>query len=299
MRQGAFSIFIATALALRAAEDDLDARIKKVLSEPSIYDVEAKAFKMEPINETNVTLKNVAVFHAYNLIEFIKETGFGLTRNSAPYHTIKKEDSSNAKAVYHMTRRDLIGLVVNPKPVVYEAPSKPVSMNFMQSQFKRIDSDPKTKAPDEFESDALKKLNSGLDIVVRSSPSTVRIAGAIRARKDCVACHTCKESELLGAFSYTLLSADEMKRIAEDMLKSDSNTEESKTKLASESYSNDSAESWSRATGKSVADWKKTQFAKDDLAKQNALGKARLEGGTRYENVITTHETAIKEKKER
>jgi hypothetical protein len=55
-----------------------------------------------------------------------------------------------------------------------------------------------------FETEALKKLREGSDVVLQSSAKEMHVLGAVRARKDCLTCHEVKEGFLLGAFTYTL-----------------------------------------------------------------------------------------------
>jgi hypothetical protein len=66
-----------------------------------------------------------------------------------------------------------------------------------------------SKAPkrqlDEFELSALERIRNGADVVSQESGKTLRILGSIKARKDCLSCHTqSKEGDMLGAFTYTL-----------------------------------------------------------------------------------------------
>src|SRR6185295_13893373 len=69
---------------------------------------------------------------------------------------------------------------------------------------------PKTEAVperklDEFETAALETLKKGRDFVIDEKPGKLRVIGAIRASSDCLSCHTsCKEHDLLGAFTYVL-----------------------------------------------------------------------------------------------
>ena len=75
----------------------------------------------------------------------------------------------------------------------------------------------KTRGLDALETAALAKLKKGDEIVVTDVSDHVHIVGAIRAKKDCMGCHECKEGTLLGAFSYDLVDAAEWMRMNEDM----------------------------------------------------------------------------------
>ena len=58
---------------------------------------------------------------------------------------------------------------------------------------------------DGFELTALERLKTGADVVSQESGKTLRVFGAIKARKDCLGCHQQnKEGDMLGAFTYTL-----------------------------------------------------------------------------------------------
>jgi len=61
-----------------------------------------------------------------------------------------------------------------------------------------------TRPLDQFEADALAELREGRELVARTTPGTMRVAGAIRAREACLSCHDVARGDLLGAFSYTL-----------------------------------------------------------------------------------------------
>jgi hypothetical protein len=67
--------------------------------------------------------------------------------------------------------------------------------------------DAATRPLDGFERDALPKLLRDDDLVVDDSAETVRMLGALRAGKDCLACHRGSRGDLLGAFSYELRRA--------------------------------------------------------------------------------------------
>jgi hypothetical protein len=66
-----------------------------------------------------------------------------------------------------------------------------------------------TRALDRFEVEGLVQLRRGAGLVVRTTPEEMRLLGAVRARKQCLACYGCKEGDLLGAFTYTLTPKNE------------------------------------------------------------------------------------------
>ncbi|HYG76685.1 MAG TPA: DUF3365 domain-containing protein [Planctomycetota bacterium] len=61
-----------------------------------------------------------------------------------------------------------------------------------------------TRAPDEFETKALEQLKRGDHVAWQMDKDGVRMVGALRATKDCMACHEVKEGALLGALAYRL-----------------------------------------------------------------------------------------------
>lgn len=93
---------------------------------------------------------------------------------------------------------ELIGLLAHPKPTVY-----------MTANLPRMDEakTAPTRDPDEFETAGLKAIAKGQELYFGKSRSEplLRMVGGIRAAKSCVNCHGCREGELLGAFSYTLV----------------------------------------------------------------------------------------------
>lgn len=93
---------------------------------------------------------------------------------------------------------ELIGLLAHPKPTVY-----------MTANLPRVDEakTAPTRDPDEFETAGLKAIAKGQELYFGKSHTEplLRMVGGLRAAKSCVNCHGCREGELLGAFSYTLI----------------------------------------------------------------------------------------------
>ena len=61
-----------------------------------------------------------------------------------------------------------------------------------------------TRPLDKFESLGLFTVQQGDDLFISRDGEGVRMLGAIRSTKQCVACHGGERGDLLGAFSYTL-----------------------------------------------------------------------------------------------
>jgi len=93
---------------------------------------------------------------------------------------------------------DLVGLMKYDHPVVYISEKLP--------DMKNLKGVP-TRLLDFFELAAVEELKKGEDLFIASKDGTVRVLGALRARSECLECHSGKERDLLGAFSYTLRPA--------------------------------------------------------------------------------------------
>jgi hypothetical protein len=95
---------------------------------------------------------------------------------------------------------DLVGLLKHDAPVVYRSEKIPDMKDLR---------DLPTRVPDLFEIAGLDALRNGDELFARSQDGVVRLLGAVRAKADCLECHSGKkEGDLLGAFSYTLREAE-------------------------------------------------------------------------------------------
>ncbi|MFO0890801.1 MAG: hypothetical protein U0790_16855 [Isosphaeraceae bacterium] len=94
-----------------------------------------------------------------------------------------------------LKRLELVSLLLHDEPVVYESPDLP-----RMDQVREIP----TRPLDRFERHGLETLLDGEDIVYSESPEGVRMLGAVRVMKQCLACHGGRRGDLLGAFSYVL-----------------------------------------------------------------------------------------------
>lgn len=91
------------------------------------------------------------------------------------------------------------------------------------------------RAPDEFESESIKKLKQGEPVIANFVSDEIRLVGGIRAGKSCLECHLfretlsgkesgkdtiikqpLKEDELIGAFSYRLKRAAKEAKVEEN-----------------------------------------------------------------------------------
>ncbi len=99
---------------------------------------------------------------------------------------------------YTLRRLDLISLLLHETPVAYVTETLP-SMERVK--------DLQTRPLDAFESVGLLKLRAGEDLYAREYLGHTRLVGALRNAKQCMACHDGAYGDMLGAFSYDLVSA--------------------------------------------------------------------------------------------
>ncbi len=93
------------------------------------------------------------------------------------------------------TELQLVGLLKQPEPRVYKSRNLPAMSELVHAETRQLD---------DFERKSLPKLRAGEEVVIATSTNTIRMLGALRARQDCMECHSVVEKTLLGAFSYTL-----------------------------------------------------------------------------------------------
>ena len=135
--------------------------------------------------------------HVAGVIDFVNPRGFGFVkdRQVAGFQRHAMTKVPQSPTVWKVARLELVGLVVHDKPVVYATANLP-----RMDDLRAIP----TRDPDRFEADALEALRGGEEVYVRGTGDAARMVGAIRATKQCVACHGGTRGDLLGAFSYGL-----------------------------------------------------------------------------------------------
>ena len=105
---------------------------------------------------------------------------------------------SGLDITWKVNRLQLVGLLMHDQPVVYETENLP-NMEELSG------ADAETRTLDAFEEESLVKIKDGEDVVTVATHNRIRMMGAIRAGKSCLECHSTKEEDLLGAFSYEFL----------------------------------------------------------------------------------------------
>ena len=172
-------------------------------------------------------------YHLVGQLDFVGPLGLGLVRDrdhvagfkphqfrSLPQMVTKWDRDPNAtpagppvrvgaplpppKPVEEWTLRrlELVSLLKHEKPAVYVSATLPKMDDLENAETRRLSS---------FEADSLKALRSGESLVARATPNHLEMVGALRAGKQCQACHQVQRGELLGAFSYELHRAPEFK----------------------------------------------------------------------------------------
>ena len=108
--------------------------------------------------------------------------------------------------VWLLKERQLMGVTAETGPTVYLQSPK----NQHELMKPKTGATAEKRAPDAFETEALAKLKGGEEVALQSSDRELRVLGAIRARQECLSCHSKAEvGSLLGAFTYTLKSKSE------------------------------------------------------------------------------------------
>lgn len=107
----------------------------------------------------------------------------------------------SAKSVedWEVIQLELVSLLKYDTPRVYEADVLP-NMQLLSS------GNVPTRELDDFETTALAQLRTERDIVIDDppQPAIVRMLGSLRAIEDCTQCHSVRQGDLLGAFTYRL-----------------------------------------------------------------------------------------------
>jgi len=136
--------------------------------------------------------------------DFLNPLGFGYVRDRGHVagfvsHRMTayppKPDSPADGGHWRVEFIDLISLLKHPQPVAYVSKHLPRMDELRNAP---------TRPLDEFESEHIAKLRAGEEVSFAQGPRRVRMLGAIRAREECLKCHSVDEKTLLGAFSYDL-----------------------------------------------------------------------------------------------
>jgi hypothetical protein len=129
--------------------------------------------------------------------------GFGFTPElmHPEFHIVppapgdRGEPRESHPARWKIGRLELVSLLKFDEPAVYVSENLPRMKELANA---------KTRPLTDFERQALASLEGGEDVVCAASTNDIYMVGAVRAVKQCTACHAAQRGELLGAFSYRL-----------------------------------------------------------------------------------------------
>ncbi len=107
------------------------------------------------------------------------------------------------QAPWKIVRLELVSLLKHEVPVAY------VSKNLPQMEELR---DAPTRPLDDFEHQALGRLRSDEDVVIRESTNRIQMIGSLRAGKNCLECHSVQRGALLGALTYELVPVQPIRK---------------------------------------------------------------------------------------
>jgi hypothetical protein len=137
-----------------------------------------------------------------SILEFVHPQGFGYFKDRRhvagfdPHRFVRLVPSTDENWV--VQRLELVSLLLHEEPAVYVAERLPVMDETHGTP---------TRPLDRFEQYGLDALGRGEDLFVSESGDRLRMLGAVRSAKQCLACHGGRRGDLLGAFSYTLKPA--------------------------------------------------------------------------------------------
>ncbi|HVV99400.1 MAG TPA: hypothetical protein VHB77_03605, partial [Planctomycetaceae bacterium] len=141
-------------------------------------------------------------FHVDGVIDFVNPEGFGavaqLTRVigfQAHGFRRRPEVPQRNGVVWKIEELQLVSLLKHDEPVAYLSDNLPRMEELREAP---------TRPLNAFEQSALEELRSGEELLLRESPDTLEMLGALRAVRACAECHQVPERTLLGAFSYQL-----------------------------------------------------------------------------------------------
>lgn len=161
-------------------------------------------------------IDEVAGFEAHRVRLSSDPQGFTNANGLPNYFAASKNRSDEAglkltkrlqpqKGIHWRTNRlQLVSLLMHDQPKVYVSENLP-NMEELASE------DIETRGLSPFESNALQKLKKGEDVVTQATLNRILMVGAVRANVSCLSCHSGKDKDLLGAFSYEFIREPRLK----------------------------------------------------------------------------------------
>ena len=141
--------------------------------------------------------------HARGVLDFVNPAGFGFIkdrRHVAGFQPHAFSEIPAAPEKWTVERVELIGLLLNPDPVVYLSEQLPAMDRLRAVPIRRLD---------EVEQAGLAALRKGEDLHTVWAAGRLRMVGSLRNGNQCLGCHGGERADLLGAFSYSVRVADE------------------------------------------------------------------------------------------
>lgn len=141
---------------------------------------------------------NMRSLHRDSVADFANTASFGYIKDRQNVAGFQKHQVSKVPTLtppWKLQTLDLVGLLLHDKPRVYVSEHLP--------RMEELRTAP-TRDLDDFESAGLPALQRGEDLFVRERGAERRMLGAIRAVRQCLACHEAERGDLLGAFSYRM-----------------------------------------------------------------------------------------------
>jgi hypothetical protein len=136
--------------------------------------------------------------HQGRVVDFVNADNFGFMkdrRHVAGFQEHQISHTPTPSEPWTLQTLDLIGVALHEEPVAYVSEYLP-RMDELRAA--------PTRSLDDFEAAGLTALERGEELFVRDRGGERRMLGAIRAARQCLACHGGERGDLLGAFSYRL-----------------------------------------------------------------------------------------------
>jgi hypothetical protein len=139
------------------------------------------------------------VAHGFGFMPELMHPEFHIVPPAPPDQSEPRESHP---ARWRIGRLELVSLLKFDEPAVYVSENLPRMKDLANA---------KTRPLSDFERQALASLEAGENLVSAASTNDIFMVGAVRAVKQCTACHAARRGELLGAFSYRLKRSPPLK----------------------------------------------------------------------------------------
>jgi hypothetical protein len=149
------------------------------------------------------THEDLRTAHEAGVVDFANRTGFGNIASreqvfgfqSHGFRKLPEVGGNNATPRWYVASLELVSLLKHETPAAYVSKNLP--------RMDELAAAP-TRPLDDFETDALRQLRQGEELVVDEQADELRMLGSLRAAKQCTECHSVARGDLLGAFTYRL-----------------------------------------------------------------------------------------------